>query len=666
MSANFLGTRHAPRKRNRAWPAGAVDPESTADLREEQTLDLAPPTEDVPPPVTSSTSLPAESFPDAPTAAESREPVAVGSHLSRPQPASVPATLAIPAPIPVSASLPAAPAVSREPTEPSVIETAADGVSAQSIVERSARDAAPMPDPASESAPVSIAPPLPGPGSILCDRFLLEQSIGTGGTARVYRARDMLSGTSTTPNREVAIKLPRARYADPARAAARLKHEFDHASRLSHPNIVAVLELLEDQHCSFLVMELIEGQLLSTLMRDWTMLSPALTRKILRGCAQALAYAHSQSVVHGDFKPGNVFVTPHEQVKVLDFGAAAMTSTGNESRIRAGTPTYASPQVLEGRTPEPRDDVFSFACVAYELLTGQHPFERRSSLEAREAQIVPPRAWSLSAQQWLALLSALSWEREQRPAGIERLMDALIGEPQEADAAPAETAAAPAPLAPELMPRQGSWGFYAFIACTLAAIYLASRHPITRPPSTAGTTAIQTPAAIVGEATARPSHADDARKLLTGAAVAGGAVADPLADASAADVPAVPAAIAPARTPTPAAALSAISFGAETIVTSESAIAAVFLVKRSQPLTGRVFVQWKAHSGTADAGIDFTSESGGKISFADGQAQRALYIPLRNDLIKEDDETFSVQLHSPQGARLGTPARAQATILDDD
>lgn len=666
MSANFLGTRHAPRRRNRAWPAGAVDPESTADLREEQTLDLAPPTEDVPPAVTS-TSLQAESFPDASAAAESQshEPaVAADSHLPRPRPASVPALTAIPAPIAVSASLPAASEASREPTEPSVIETAADGVSAQSIVERSARDVAPMPDPASESAPLPIAPPLPRSGSILCDRFLLEQSIGTGGTAIVYRARDMLSGTSTTPNRQVAIKLPRARHADPARAAARLKHEFDHASRLSHPNIVAVLELLEDQHCSFLVMELIEGQLLSTLMRDWAMLSPALTRKILRGCAQALAYAHSQGVVHGDFKPGNVFVTPQEQVKVLDFGAAAMTSTGNESRIRAGTPAYASPQVLEGRTPEPRDDVFSFACVAYELLTGQHPFERRSSLEAREAQIVPPRAWSLSAQQWLALLSALSWEREQRPAGIERLMDALIAESQEPDAAPAETAAAPAPLAPELMHRQGSWGFYAFIACTLAALYLASRHPITRPPSTPGTSAVQTPAAVVGEAAARPPEADDARNLLAADAAVAAGTADPLPGAPASDVPV--AAVAPARSPAPAAALSTIAFGAETIVTSESAIAAVFLVKRSQPLTGRVFVQWRAHSGTADAGIDFTSESGGKISFADGQAQRALYIPLRNDLIKEDDETFSVQLHSPQGARLGTPARAQATILDDD
>src|SRR5690606_11457953 len=139
-----------------------------------------------------------------------------------------------------------------------------------------------------------------------------------------------------------------------------------------------------------------------------------------------------------------LFVTLDERVKVVDFGAAATMpakdassifegsiaespapeigpqtaatgTTGTDpnpaTRIAAGTPAYASPQVLSGETPEPRDDVFSYGCVAYELLTGQHPFERQSSLQARDQGITPPRAWNLSAQQWLALLSALSWER---------------------------------------------------------------------------------------------------------------------------------------------------------------------------------------------------------------------------------------------------------------
>jgi chitinase len=95
-------------------------------------------------------------------------------------------------------------------------------------------------------------------------------------------------------------------------------------------------------------------------------------------------------------------------------------------------------------------------------------------------------------------------------------------------------------------------------------------------------------------------------------------------------------------------------------------VAAVFLIKRSQPLLGRARVQWKATSGTADAGIDFASNAAGSVEFADGQAQRAIYVPLRNDLLKEGDETFTVTLKSPQNARLGGIATSTATIRDDD
>ena len=112
--------------------------------------------------------------------------------------------------------------------------------------------------------------------------------------------------------------------------------------------------------------------------------------------------------------------------------------------------------------------------------------------------------------------------------------------------------------------------------------------------------------------------------------------------------------------------MSEISFEAPAIVTSETSVAAVFLVKRSQPLSGRVSVSWKALSGSADAGIDFASSAAGTLTFADGQAQRAIYVPLRNDLLKEPDESFYVELQPTKGARLGKAARAEAIIRDDD
>jgi serine/threonine protein kinase len=516
------------------------------------------------------------------------------------------------------------------------------------------------------------------PGAVLGDRFILERVVGTGGTAVVYQARDMTASSGTTASVRVALKAPRPDRADRVRATARLQHEFAQASKLSHPNIVRMFELIEHADSCFITMELIEGRLLSTIVRDWTMLPRALANKILRSCAQALHHAHENDVVHGDFKPGNVFLTREEDVKIVDFGASAALS-GDSSRIPAGTPAYASPQVLGGETPDRRDDIFSYACVAYELLTGQHPFQHRSSLEARDAGATPARAWNLTAPQWLGLLSALAWDREQRPADIMTLLDSLLSE--------AEPIATAPPIQPignlvatelshELIPAQRGWGFFAFVACAIVTIFIAAQRqdgpdeqPVAVtsteevPPAESTTTtlpplsssvvgSVERPRDALSSMSANESFAADTTLASTNPALLSPAIA-----ARSIEPPPL------RRVP---ASLSEISFDSPSIVTTESSVAAVFLIKRSQPLRGRARVQWSANSGTADAGIDFASNASGSVEFADGQAQRAIYVPLRNDLLKEEDETFTVELLSPSNARLGTIPRAEATIRDDD
>jgi len=517
---------------------------------------------------------------------------------------------------------------------------------------------------------------------VLCDRFILERVVGSGGTAVVFQARDLSANGDGAANVRVALKAPRSDRGDRARAAARLHHEFAQARKLSHPNIVRVFELIEHTDSCFMTMELIEGRLLSTLVRDWTMLPRALANKILRSCALALDHAHEHDVVHGDFKPGNVFLTREEEAKIVDFGASAALS-GGSLRIPAGTPAYASPQVLGGETPDRRDDVFSFACVAYELLTGQHPFQHRSSLEARDAGATPARAWNLSAPQWLGLLSALSWDREQRPPDIMTLLESLLTDAEPIVVAPPIQAignVVPTELPHELIPAQRGWGFFAFVACAIVMIFIAAqRQDGPDEPAVATAAANEAPAepaslppltnSVVGsvERTSpglpsgvsmgnnESSFAADAQL----AAASHPALLTTVPGSTAIENPSKPA-------PTPPVALSEISFDSTSIVTTESSVAAVFLIKRTQPLRGRVRVQWTAISGTADAGIDFASNASGSVEFADGQAQRAIYVPLRNDLLKEGDETFTVKLQSPQNARLGANASAVATIRDDD
>ncbi len=514
------------------------------------------------------------------------------------------------------------------------------------------------------------------PGAVLNDRFILERVVGKGGTAVVYQARDMTASSDTTVSVRVALKAPHPDRADRARATARLQHEFAQASKLSHPNIVRMFELIEHADSCFITMELIEGRLLSTIVRDWTMLPRALANKILRSCAQALHHAHENDVVHGDFKPGNVFLTREEDVKIVDFGASAALS-GDSSRIPAGTPAYASPQVLDGETPDRRDDIFSYACVAYELLTGQHPFQHRSSLEARDAGATPTRAWNLTAPQWLGLLSALAWDREQRPADIMTLLDSLLSEAEPIAAAPPIQPTGnvvATELSQELIPAQRGWGFFAFIACAIVTIFIAAQRqdgPDEQPIAVTSTEEV-----LPEESTALPplsssvaGSVERPRDALSSMSANESFAADTTL-ASTAPALLSPAIAARSIEPPPMkrvpASLSEISFDSPSIVTTESSVAAVFLIKRSQPLRGRARVQWSAKSGTADAGIDFGSNASGSVEFADGQAQRAIYVPLRNDLLKEEDETFTVELLSPSNARVGTAPRAEATIRDDD
>ena len=513
------------------------------------------------------------------------------------------------------------------------------------------------------------------PGAVLCDRFILERVVGNGGTAVVYQARDMSTSDGAADAVRVALKAPRLERGDRVRASTRLRHEFAQASKLSHPSIVRVFELHTDADSCFMTMELIEGRLLSTIVRDWTMLPRPLANKILRACAQALEHAHANDVVHGDFKPGNVFLTHDEDVKIVDFGASAALS-GDNSRIPAGTPAYASPQVLDGETPDRRDDVFSFACVAYELLTGQHPFQHRSSLEARAAGATPTRSWNLSAPQWLGLLSALAWDREQRPADVMTLLESIL-----TDAEPIAVAPPIQPtgdvvateLSQELMPAQRGWGFFAFVACAIVVIFIAALRqdgpeeptvaatdPATAEPAALPALANSVVGAVERPREALPSMTDSESFAIADAKLASTnpALHSPAGATSAIEVPVKPR--------TPPAALSEISFESPSIVTTESSVAAVFVIKRSQPLRGRARVQWSASNGTADVGIDFASNASGSVEFADGQAQRAIYVPLRNDLLKEDDETFTVKLQTPQNARVGDSAQSEATIRDDD
>ncbi len=205
-------------------------------------------------------------------------------------------------------------------------------------------------------------------------RYRLDSRIATGGMGVVWR------GTDTVLNREVAIKVLKPEYADDPQFRSRFETEARHAAALHHPGVAAVFDfgegILDDGPRPYLVMELVEGQPLSNLLRPHAPMDPAVVRELMALTADALAAAHAAGIVHRDIKPANLMVLPDRQVKITDFGIAraadglALTATGQVM----GTPQYLSPEQAEGGTATFASDIYSLGVVAFECLAGYRPF----------------------------------------------------------------------------------------------------------------------------------------------------------------------------------------------------------------------------------------------------------------------------------------------------
>jgi len=280
---------------------------------------------------------------------------------------------------------------------------------------------------------------LPGPGDTLNDRFFLEEMVGQGGMSRVFRAIDEFKVRAGSRSPEVAVKLMDISGMAEDNAFMIVQREVQKLQSLSHENIVRVIEGYQDPSGAlFITMEYLSGTPLSRKIADIgrEMLPINQAMDYIRQIGLALQYAHKQGIVHADFKPSNAFITDNGALKVIDFGIARAFRRPEDKPedmtvfdprgLGALTPAYASPEMIEGQDPDPRDDVYSFGCVAYELLTGRHPYSRMQSTEARAEEMTPVRPVGLTRTQWRALQSALALERERRTATVDEFLRGLL------------------------------------------------------------------------------------------------------------------------------------------------------------------------------------------------------------------------------------------------
>ena len=213
--------------------------------------------------------------------------------------------------------------------------------------------------------------------SILAQRYRLERKLAQGGMAEVWVATDLQL------DRQVAVKLLKPSLAADPVLAERFRREAKAVAKLSHPNIVAVYDTLEektdDGNRQAVVMQLINGKSLRQLLDDQKRLSPDLTMHIGVSMAAALAHAHTHDLVHRDVKPANILVTTDGRILLTDFGIAKGVSNDESDdltspNIMMGTAKYLSPEQVRGRKLDGRADLYSLGLVLYECLAGRVPF----------------------------------------------------------------------------------------------------------------------------------------------------------------------------------------------------------------------------------------------------------------------------------------------------
>ncbi|MBN2343358.1 MAG: serine/threonine protein kinase [Deltaproteobacteria bacterium] len=261
--------------------------------------------------------------------------------------------------------------------------------------------------------PGTAAPPPPQPtpqpakggdqliGTIIGEKYLIEELLGEGGMGHVYRARHIMMG------KPFAIKLIHAELAHVDEIAKRFQREARSSSLLTHPNCISVTDFGEygdaPNRQLFLAMELLEGEELDQRLSREKALSPVKAVNVISQVLKGLGHAHEQGVIHRDLKPENIFLTPLEDgtelVKILDFGIAKMADGGSDADnltktgVVFGTPKYLSPEQALGDKIDHRADLYAVGVILFEMLVGQPPFKGKTAMDIMSAHLTaePPK-----------------------------------------------------------------------------------------------------------------------------------------------------------------------------------------------------------------------------------------------------------------------------------
>ncbi len=263
-------------------------------------------------------------------------------------------------------------------------------------------------------------------GALFANRFRIVARLGRGGMGEVYRADDLELG------QPVALKFLTAFRSD-ERARGRLRNEVRLARQLAHPNVCRVYDIGEAHGDLYLSMEYVDGEDLAALLKRIGRLPIDKGIEIARKLCAGLAAAHGKGVLHRDFKPANIMIDSHGEVRIMDFGLAAVASELDASDVRSGTPAYMAPEQLAGKEASKQSDLYALGLVLYELFTGKPPFAARDLDELQRLRAASPATTpstlipDISPRLESAILKCLEPEPKLRPGSALEVSASLPG-----------------------------------------------------------------------------------------------------------------------------------------------------------------------------------------------------------------------------------------------
>lgn len=477
----------------------------------------------------------------------------------------------------------------------------------------------------------------PHVGSLLGERFLLQEVVADATIGAVYKASDRALADEPLDESRVAVRVLAPELAAQESELRALQREVARIRCLAHPHIARFIDFDHDGEHYYLAVEWLDGRTLARILdsAEARHIDRVYAFRIVRQLGEALDYAHRCGIVHGGIDPAKVMIMPNGDARLFDFGLASFRQRLLESRAASGGPVvgamaYSSLQVLGGATPVTSDDIFSLACLLYRLVTGYRVFGPRNAADASQAQMAPQRPQGFTDLQWIAMSQALSYSRESRYECVSDFVAALedgAATQQSGDVGgqPGATGAS----------KSHRW----VIAAATGMAMLAG---ITVMPGLVEPEVAPSVASVpVVEAPAKPSESIPEVLPTIDLPMS---IERPVTVKAQEEPPAIIAAVVEEPATKPALPLNAIGFSADRVLVDESDPAVQIDVMRFNADDQSLNIRYAVESLSATEGEDYFAPGSLLLSFGPRQRTARLLVPLVQDSVVEGEERFALRL----------------------